>query len=177
MSKVLESIMVEVRINNEKVVEIEVPANYKPIFEEIASGKASTIRMSMYDQLAAQLNFLSEQQKQKYRDLLFSGKFRTEKMRDLLHILDKVEDYFVLFNTSSFVELGLQFAIGLILSGDIVDVTPIDKNVCYAVGKEMYERLDGFFVEDRFYGKIAILKGEEPEMCFTFDENYTLDNQ
>ena len=159
MTKVLQSMMIEARDNNKLIAEIEVPINYKPIINDIAIGKASADQMTIYDQIIEKFINLNENQRQTYRALLFSGKYRTEKLSDLLEILDIVKEYLMLPNTPSFEALGHFAFMATMLSGEFKPTHSIDNLTCFALGRQLTEKFEGFFMEDKFYGKLELMSG------------------
>lgn len=159
--KVLESMMIEARENNKLIAEIEVPINYKPIINDIATGKASTDQMSIYDQIVERFVSLNEDGRKKYHDFVFSGKFRTVELKDLLDIFDIMYEYFLMKDVSNYEELGFVFAIDALKSGRLDDDTPLDNMILHAIGKGMYNKFEGFFAFGNFYGKCALLSPTE----------------
>ncbi len=154
--KILESMMIEARENNKLIAEIEVPINYKPIINDIATGKASTDQMLIYDQIVERFVSLNEDGRKKYRDFVFSEQFRTVELKDLLEIFDIMYEYFLMKGVSTYEELGFQFAMKAITSGRLDDTTPLDNMILYVFGREMFNKLEGFFAFGNFYGKCAL---------------------
>lgn len=151
--KVLESMMIEARSNNKLIAEIEVPINYKPIINDIAIGKASKVQMSIYDQIVERFVSLNEDGRKKYRDFVFSGKFRTVELKDLLDIFDIMYEYFLMKDVSNYEELGFVFAVDALKTGRLDEDTPLDSLILHVLGKEILKKYEGFFAFGNYYGK------------------------